>query len=399
MTIILLLLFQDILQQYVSVLRWADELFGVSLIPLTFILFIAKQVKLYKEEKVIIAVFIFLIFVGLYSSYINKYQGINATVSDLIIVSKFIGAYFFSRILFYDINIRDYFKYIKTVFRVITFITFSAVVLDILFNIFPKEGRKYLIYSEKLLFYHPTFLAVFCIVVLAYLTLVSENKVMDYLFIIQIFLVCASTFRAKAIGFLIIYSLFFPFVQKFKKVKISYIIIAALLMFMLFIPQINTYYFDNKDSPRNILTITSFKVAYRFFPIGSGFGTYGSFISGVNYSPLYYEYGIDKIWGLDKINYFFISDTFWPMIIGQFGYLVLIIFLVILGNFALLIKRLFTLNINYMFFACIPFLYLLISSTSESSFVNSYSANFFIMIGIAVNQIRIHDIDIHSSSE
>jgi hypothetical protein len=396
--ITLVLLFQDILQQYVVVFKWADEMIGVCLIPIIFILFIAKQVKLYKEEKIIILTFSLLIITALCSSYIYKYQSMSAAISDLIIVSKFLGAYFFSRIFFYDINIRDYFKYIKIIFRVITFAVFSITVLDILFNLFPKADKRFYFSSEKLLFYHPSYLAIFCIVVLAYLTLVSENKVIDYVFIIQIMLVCASSFRAKAIGLLIVYALFLPFVKKLKKLKISYLIVATLLMVIIFIPQINNYYLNNGDSPRNILTTTSFKIANEFFPVGSGLGTYGSYISGVYYSPLYYEYNINNVWGLEKDNTSFISDTFWPMIIGQFGYLGLVIFIIILSNLFIIIKRLFNLSINYLFFALIPFIYLLISSTAESSFSNYYSVNFFIIIAMAVNQIKIYQENISNTN-
>lgn len=390
LAITLLLLFQDILQQYIKGFKWTDELVGVGLIPLTFILVIAKQIKFYKEEKIIIISFAIFIVLGLLSSYINKYQSINVTIYDMVIVSKFLGAYFFSRVFFYEINIREYYKYIKTVFRLITLVLFAVTVIDMVLGIYPKGDKRLLINSEKLLFFHPTYLAVFCIVVLAYLTLVSEDKVIDYVFIIQAMLVCASTFRSKAIGLLIIYIIFLYLAKRRIKLKASFVILAVLVMLIIFMPQIKFYYLDDTDSPRSVLTMTGLKIYSRFFPVGSGFGTFGSYISGVNYSPLYNEYRISSIWGLEKGNSFFISDTFWPMIMGQFGFLGLLVFCIILLNFFILIFKLNEFNIYNMLLALIPFTYLMIASTSESSFVNYYSVNFFIMTGMAVNQIKVY---------
>ena len=46
-----------------------------------------------------------------------------------------------------------------------------------------------------------------------------------------------------------------------------------------------------------------------------------NYISGKNYSPVYALYGINNVYELSQNRTSFISDTFWPMIIGQFGYL------------------------------------------------------------------------------
>lgn len=384
----LLLVLQDVLYQYAGIFKWADEFVGAALIPFTFFVYISKKPPFYKEEKIILAAFLFMLSTGLLSSLIYRYQGINAILADLIIVSKFIGAYFLSRVIFYEINLKEYFKYIKAAFQIITFAAFSAVAADIVLGIFPKdEGRKMLIYSEQLMFSHPTYLAVFSIEVLAFLTLVSENKLKDKIFIAMIMLVCASCLRAKAIGLLIFYLFFILAAKKLEKIKISYIIAASLLVFLIFIPQITTYY-SNDESARSALTAAGFKIANSFFPIGAGFGTFGSYFSGVYYSPLYYQYGINTVWGLGKRDYSFVADTFWPMIIGQFGYIGLCAFAVIILCFLLLIRKMAESGTNTMFFALIPFIYLLISSTSESSYVNSFSVIFFIITGMAVNQIK-----------
>lgn len=386
--IILVLLFQDILQQYMTPFFWADEIIGVCSLPLSILLLKVKPGILSKEEKIIVVAFISFILIGIFSSIVYRFQDIKVSFSDMVLISKFIGAYFFSRSFFNEIKVEDCAKYIKAIFRGITAIVFLTTVADHIFEIFPAIEKAFILREEKLLFYHPTYLAVFCVIILAYLTLVSQNKLIDYVFIIQIMLVCASTLTTKALGLLFVYAGINLLIKKANKIKVKYLVLGAIIMVMLFLPEVQYYYAVNEQSPRYQLTINSFRIANSFFPLGAGFATYGSFYSGVSYSPLYEEFHLDSIWGLNRSNTQFISDTFWPMILGQFGYFGLIFFLIVLINFGFLIKRLMSVNTNYAFFALVPFMYLFISSTSESSFANGYSVSFFLMIGMAVSQIK-----------
>ena len=39
------------------------------------------------------------------------------------------------------------------------------------------------------------------------------------------------------------------------------------------------------------------------------------------YSPLYYEYGFDNVWGFNADNGNYINDNYWPMVMAQIGIL------------------------------------------------------------------------------
>jgi hypothetical protein len=79
-------------------------------------------------------------------------------------------------------------------------------------------------------------------------------------------------------------------------------------------------YSDLFQIARNALYIVSWKLACRYFPFGSGLGTFGGWISKINYSPIYLEYGLNFVYGLSNVeDANFICDTFWPYILGQFG--------------------------------------------------------------------------------
>jgi len=77
-----------------------------------------------------------------------------------------------------------------------------------------------------------------------------------------------------------------------------------------------------QDSARSTLTVGSVDVAGEYFPLGAGFGRYGSFPAGENYSPEYAARDFDQVYGLGRDeNGMFLNDTQWPAIIGETGWL------------------------------------------------------------------------------
>jgi hypothetical protein len=70
---------------------------------------------------------------------------------------------------------------------------------------------------------------------------------------------------------------------------------------------------------RVALYLGSLAVARDHLPFGAGLGRFGSFISGVNYSPVYAEYGLDRVPGLQEDRPVAIADAFWAMILGETG--------------------------------------------------------------------------------
>ena len=74
---------------------------------------------------------------------------------------------------------------------------------------------------------------------------------------------------------------------------------------------------------RTVLTLDSFSVAADRFPAGAGFGRFGSAVAATNYSPEYLARGYPHIWGLGRTaeDGRFLTDTEWPAILGETGFL------------------------------------------------------------------------------
>ena len=71
--------------------------------------------------------------------------------------------------------------------------------------------------------------------------------------------------------------------------------------------------------PRTALYATSLAVARDHLPLGAGLGRFGSPMSRSVYSPLYEEYRLTLVFGLSQDNPQAVTDTFWPMLLGETG--------------------------------------------------------------------------------
>ena len=91
--------------------------------------------------------------------------------------------------------------------------------------------------------------------------------------------------------------------------------------------------------PRTALYLGSVAVARDRLPFGAGFGRYGSHLSRAEYSPIYTEYGLDKIYLLGPDRPDAVTDTFWPMVLAETGVIGLLAALVFFGHLLVRVWR------------------------------------------------------------
>lgn len=89
--------------------------------------------------------------------------------------------------------------------------------------------------------------------------------------------------------------------------------IAELLQFRL--PSL----FGEDGQARHALYKASVEIARDFFPWGAGFGSFGSEVSRMYYSDVYFSYGLSSIYGLTPEYPAFVTDAGWATIIGEAG--------------------------------------------------------------------------------
>lgn len=368
------IIFQMGLERIISPLKYLDEGLSFILFTLLFIRLIRNRgnIHIYNKKKwnlnlKILLVMMMIFFIGIIGNTVYKYQNIHSVIMDIILVFKGFTTYLFASILFERYSFRKYYKFINNFLRSIVVIIFLLDIINYIIKIYPI-GKVRIIPTQELFFGHPTYLASFCVVIIAMLLSLQEEYKNNIFYIILMGSVAFTTQRNKVIIFLAVFMLlYYLIIIKDKRIRISIWGVILILAVFVGYEQVSTY-LSNPEWARVALMNKSIEVASDHFPIGSGFGTFATWTSGVSYSPLYYIYGLSGIWGLSPSMYQFVGDTYWPAIIAQFGYFgfVLIVYIIIC-----IYTKISMCKNKYQYMSQISILvYLLILSTSETSFMS-----------------------------
>lgn len=129
----------------------------------------------------------------------------------------------------------------------------------------------------------------------------------------------------------VVLQLLFKNLNKNQKIDIKTVIPLGIAGIATSSYQITSYLLDDK-APRALLIRYGFKTANSFFPFGSGFATYGSSEAAKHYSKLYTLYGWENKWSMGKQNGDALNDNYLATIVGEVGYVGLIIFMSLFIN-------------------------------------------------------------------
>ena len=122
-----------------------------------------------------------------------------------------------------------------------------------------------------------------------------------------------------------------------------------------------------------------------YIPFGSGLGSFGTAAAAKEYSPLYFKYQLNNIWGLDPSNPMFLADAFYPTL-AEFGIVGLFFFLWFWK------RRLWECNkipnIVYYRMALMAILALALESTADSSYLSGKGMGYFMVLALCLNSGR-----------
>lgn len=380
--------FQNFIQKYIPIFKYFDEIISILAIPVIGITIKNKDKRMLTKDNLIILISLVLIFViGIISNIIYKYQSINVIFADIIVVFKFFLVYYLSKVIFKQEELDKYSKFFLKHIKMIIVFMFLFTLANYIFNIYDEEIR-YGIKVNALFYQHCTYLASASVFLL--ISIILLDKKINSKYVWMILFVIATTLRAKALGFIVIFLILALYLtKKDKKISIFKLGILGIIGIFIAFNQIKYYFFEIDDSARSMLLKTSIEIANDYFPIGTGFATYGSHFSINPYSEVYEKYEIQNIYGLKEGEAKFVSDNFWPMILGQFGYIgfmcyiicILLLFKDIQNNYSIENKYLYIAKINCL-------VYLLIASTSESAFVNPIAIPLSLILGIEARKSK-----------
>lgn len=365
-------LIQNFLIRYIGIFGFWDEL--LTLILLSIAIFIclkySKKIKFTKNEMVFFYMYIIFMLIGVISTLIYNIQPQKIAIyKDMIAISKF-PIIFISCLVIGKVIDKEY-LYNKIYKRATIYI--NIIFIFSLINIFIDIGMgldiRYGFRSFKFIYAHPTYLVANTIILLSIILAKNNNK-NKIKQVIKGGIILVLTFRNKAFIYILILAVLILFGKKIRKIKVYHILIFGVLGIIATKEKICQYLSWGLTAARPALYIVGIDIARSLFPLGSGFGTFASSLSGKYYSPLYYTYGLSHVWGMTPEKYDYIGDTFWPYIYGQFGIMGFVVFCFMLFNIFKIIKSNYLCNYNKYISAMLLFIYLLISSTAEAVFTD-----------------------------
>jgi hypothetical protein len=150
----------------------------------------------------------------------------------------------------------------------------------------------------------------------------------------------------------------------------------------------DTYYvsgWSNEALARPMTYKTSLQILWDYFPLGPGMGTFASWGAAEHYSPLYYQYHLNHIWGLQPNGHFFLADAFYPTL-SQYGIVGVILFYIFWK------RRLTAFNeiedMKYYRIVMITFFCLAIEQTADTSWLSGKGMGYCMLIGLCLNANR-----------
>lgn len=316
--VFILLLLQDVLSKFVSIFNYFDEFVAV-------VSFFVICKKSHKKRNILNLFLIFLIFsIGIIS---NVESNLINKIFPILVDAFTLFKGFLIFLAFYD-YIKDDENYKNANIFIIKFLKVFLIlggiclILNYL-SIVDMTGKfRYGLKEFRFIYLNPGSFGYYIMATIPFFEKNIKNKKYIYLALLLI----ASTLKGPQLIFVIFY-IYFNVLNKsktLKKISLGILPLVLILIFNISNYQIKNYLL-NKSSARYLLTEKAITTANTYFPIGSGFATYGSEMSRNYYSPLYYRYNFNRVYGLGAVHSLYINDNYWQMILGQFGYLGLIL--------------------------------------------------------------------------
>lgn len=362
---VVMLMFQPALQDWVPQFSWLDELVTLALCVAAVLRKVKHRLALNSREwgvALLVVVFCLVTFVG------NLRSGVPES-SYPVLIDSFTCVKFFAVTLagiFVFIDEKDLIGLLVTVSKALLAVLSVCALVSLVLDVgMSTSDVRFGLRPFCFVFPHPNYLA---LAVVGIMIILSSDIKKNLPWLVVAAAVLALTLRGKAIGFAV-FALFVILMTGSGKRRITLpqVLAVSVVVAVIGWGQIEAY-FGTEGQARFELMRGGIEVARDFFPTGSGFATFGSAITSDSqwYSSLYDYYDLSSVWGLSREYSAFISDSYWPTVLGQSGWLGL---LVICGELVLL-YRATTLMAKVKLPVLLCAAYLLIMSTSESAFFN-----------------------------
>lgn len=220
----------------------------------------------------------------------------------------------------------------------------------------------------------------------------NKQKARIALLILSLGLVCG---KSKFIGeYVVFIAVIFFLHQKlqFNSLKTNLLITLLGLVVLFFTwTKFDAYYVSGFQA-ENISDLDARPAYYRtaveiifkdYIPFGSGLASFATATCAKFYSPLYYHYGLNSIWGLSPQHPMFIADAFYPTL-AQYGLVGVILFIIFWIRRYKEIYAISELKYYKVGFLCMFALFL--ESVADTSYLSGKGMGYFILMAMCIRE-------------
>lgn len=220
----------------------------------------------------------------------------------------------------------------------------------------------------------------------------NKQKARIALLILSLGLVCG---KSKFVGeYVVFIAVIFFLHQKlqFNSLKTNLLITILGLVVLFFTwTKFDAYYVSGFQA-ENISDLDARPAYYRtaveilfkdYIPLGSGLASFATATCAKYYSPLYYHYGLNTIWGLSPQHPMFIADAFYPTL-AQYGLVGVILFIIFWIRRYKEIYAISELKYYKVGFLCMFALFL--ESVADTSYLSGKGMGYFILMAMCIRE-------------
>jgi len=371
-------IFHSVLENAIHVFRYFDEAVALLCLPLAAYDYLinkrAKGIKVTKTRKAQLGLLAAFLACGLMGNLLYQFQPLWIAAVSTVLAAKFFMILLAAGYLqkFLQINLEEQ----ETIIEVISMVWFGYYILALCLPQILVVPEAWDICAKSSLLFA---LLVFC-----------EHK-RAWMYRAGLLMMLAMLFlsgKEKAYGAVLVFGLFYYLiVHKKIQTKVRYILYMAIPIAILAWDKIYYYYVQgNGRFAKSIMTSTSIQIAKDYFPIGTGFGTFGSNYAKEVYSPVYYMYGIAEHAELGADSRRYLTDVFWPILFGETGVLGTILYCSLMILLFVQIQRVFFYNKKNYFLLIFMFVFMLMTTFTEAGFMQPMVMVFAFVMGIILQE-------------
>lgn len=310
----------------------------LCLVAMGYLLYAALLDRISRFDSVSLFILITVILIGLLS---NVLSGIavsrSSVVIDVIAETKVLWIYFAAKYYLSPRTTKCLVEMLAPIAKIYIVLAFVFSLLSQVINTGMIGSERYGLNEFRFIFpFSFQFLAVTLVMLSVIVLRPGMRNKGFYYFLGSVSLMLAT--KSSPLIFAVLFLLLLAYFKRNGSLKLSTVIVLGALLLIIGSFQIQTYLL-NEDAPRSLFFRYGAITANDFFPLGSGFSTFASDQAARNYSPLYFQYGFNVLFGMTPEDGSFLSDTFWPMAIGQFGWIGSMLYVLIYARILMSINK------------------------------------------------------------